>query len=531
MRRIPATSCLDKNRRPQRSVAAATLCVAAILVTAACAVQPPSVALRTSTIRYTLEPIPATADREGLTRVRISVPVSGEAPTALRLRMPVWTPGEYRVQNHARYVRRVRTAEGSDAIQRPDPHTWVIPAYPSAPCTVEYELVNAPPGVFTENVDVRSRRAFYNGAATFMYVDGRKDEPAVLSITVPRGWTGPITTLRAAASSTEPPAFAAADYDELADAPILVGEANVGSFDLGGKSHTVAMFGQTRGTTPAPYVATLQSVARAAQAYMESLPYPSYTLFLDMGGRGGGLEHANGARIAWQPWMDSRQLGRFLAHEYFHLWNVKRIRPEALGPFDYQKPPRTRNLWFCEGVTEYVAGLLALRARILDERTYLNDLARSITTLANTPARKRITAEEASLRIWEDGRSTGYGGLSVYLKGEMIGLCLDLELLRITDGRFGMRELMRDLMERHAPPRPGYPEDGLRQAVVRAGGPSMGPYYDRLCRTTDELPIAEALRAAGLRLTGDGYGDYGISAEPEAAPSTRRVRESWLYGR
>jgi len=113
----------------------------------------------------------------------------------------------------------------------------------------------------------------------------------------------------------------------------------------------------------------------------------------------------------------------------------------------------------------------------------------------------------------------------------MIGLCIDLELLRLTDGKAGLRELMHDLMERHAPPKPGYGEDGLREACIRIGGPAMGGYYDRLCRSTEELPIAECLRVVGLRLVGGAGTGFGLDDDASALPEARRLRETWLYGR
>jgi predicted metalloprotease with PDZ domain len=483
-------------------------------------------------IRYTLEPVPGTADAEGYTKVRIEVAPT-TPPARLSFRMPVWTPGEYRVQDHGRYVRRFRRASGARALARTSDGAWDAGASSGGAVAVSYELANAPAGIFTENVDVRARRAFYDGAATFAYVEGRTAVPVQLDVVAPARWQGPVTPLEPVAAPTgtgRAHSYRASGYDELADSPILIGESVTTSFELGGKPHRVALMGRTSGPDAGVYSDTLRAVARAASEYMGGLPYPRYVLFLDIGGRGGGLEHANSARIAWSPGPSSQALARFVAHEYFHLWNVKRIRPVELGPFDYAEPPNTGALWFCEGVTEYVAGLLTLRAGSLTEAGYLDGLAGSIATLAATPARRRVSAEAASRRIWEEGRSSGYGGLSVYVKGEMIGLCLDLEMLRLTSGRSGMRELMRELMDRHAPPKPGYGEDGIRDACVRIGGASLGPLYDRMCRTTEELPISQALGHVGLRIESDRSGAVRLTQDPNAPPSARRLRAAWLYG-
>ena len=529
---------MPRRRILRRTPALATALAASVLIAAtACAAIHAGSGSKPS-IEYTLVPTPSTADQDGRTRVRVTLDGIASGTSSVRFQMPVWTPGEYRVQNHGQSVRGFRVVGRTASASRPDPHTWVVPTDGRQSLTIEYDVINASPGVFTENVDVRSTRAFYNGAATFAFVTGRTDEPVSLAVSVPRGWRGPITTLRpwTDTGSAEAgvgdrvrsaAAVRASSYDELADTPVLIGEADVRTFHEQGRAHSTVLFGR-RSREADAHRDTFRAIARAGREYMGSWPYESYTFFIDWGGRGGGLEHANGARIAW---LGRTKLARFMAHEYFHLWNVKRIRPAVLGPFDYIKPPKTRNFWFCEGVTEYVAGLLVLRAGLLDERAYLNDLALSVTRLANTRARLHVTAEEASLGIWEDGTSTGYRGLSVYLKGEIIGLCLDLELLRITGGRYGLRELMRDLMDRYAPPKPGYPEDGLRQAVILAGGESMGPFYDRLCRTTQELPVAQCLRAAGFRLEGDASGGFRITRDLTVSGEARRIAQAWLYGR
>src|SRR5262249_52976895 len=160
--------------------------------------------------------------------------------------------------------------------------------------------------------------------------------------------------------------------------------------------------------------------------------------------------------------------------------------------------PKTKNLWFCEGVTSYYEDLVCLRAGLMTERQYLASLGRSIASLQSNRARLKVTADEASMRVAEGGGSEGFGGLSYYLKGALIGLCMDLKIRHLTRDQRSLDDVMRDLMERYGLPKPGYPEDGLQDAMIRAGGPDMGTFYNLLARSVEEIPFAECLSYVGL---------------------------------
>lgn len=477
-------------------------------------------------IRYTLTPRPPSGADGAAPSTRVEIVIGGNrAGVPVHLAMPVWTPGEYRLQNHARYVRGLRVTSGAAAlaVSHPASSVWVTTPPDEAPIVASYDLPNTPPGIFTENVDVRSRTAFYNGSATFLYVVNRTAEPVELTVRKPEGWQDVLAPL----DRTDDGVFTAPDYDALVDAPILIGDRVERRLTLAGRDYTIAYYGNHRGADYSAGASLLRSVAEAATEYMGGAPYERYVLFLDMDGRGGGLEHANAARIAVPKGAWGESTARFVAHEFFHLWNVKRIRPVCLGPFDYSRGPETPNLWFCEGVTEYVAGALALRAGLEGEAHRLDGLSQSIAAWSRTSWRRRVTADAASRKIWSGDWGSSYGGVSIYLSGEMIGLCLDLRLLHVTGGRAGLREVLRDMMARYAPPKPGYGDDGIRDAVMRAGGPEMGPFYDRLCRTMQELPIKECLGYVGLTLDAGG----GLVIAPGDSSATRSLRRVWLYGK
>jgi predicted metalloprotease with PDZ domain len=490
-------------------------------------------------IAYGLSPQPARGSGSPLTHVSIHVSgLSGQA--SVQFQMPVWSPGDYHVQNHGKYVQDFHATTPKDkvlTVTHPDQNTWQVETGGENEVEVIYSLPNTPMGFFSENVNVREKHAFYNGPSTFMYVVGHKHDPVTLHISPPEGWSRaavPLEPLAQNGRESSPTAngrgYAAPDYDTLADSPIVVGDLETREFQFVGKPHTLVFFGPHQGIDYDSFLTPIRKIVEEENRLMGGPPYARYTFFIEVNGRGGALEHLNAQRIPWGKGFPVRFLSGGVAHEFFHLWNVKRIRPLVLGPFDYVNPPRTRNLWFSEGVTSYYGDLSVRRAGLSSEQEYLQRLGSAITGMQNTPARKRVTADESSLRVWEANNSSGYGGLSYYQKGELIGLCLDLKLRGFTSNRSSLDHVMRDLMARHGLPKPGFPEDGIRDAVIRAGGAEMGPFYDLLCRSTEEMPFAECLGYAGLILEGTGNNRFRISADPNASPDAVALRRSWLTG-
>jgi predicted metalloprotease with PDZ domain len=272
----------------------------------------------------------------------------------------------------------------------------------------------------------------------------------------------------------------------------------VKEFTVEGKPHRAVFFRNVPTEAEAEAsVPTLKHIVQAGSKIMGGLPYDRYSFLFDMGGRGGGLEHLNSSRLAMRGAPSERAAG-FIAHEFFHLWNVKRIRPRVLGPFDYITPPKTRNLWFAEGVTEYFAEIATRRAGLTSERDFLDHWRGATQWFQQVPARRRVSADESSLRVWEANNSSGYGGLNYYQKGELIGLCLDLKIRHVTENRRSLDDVMRELFKRTNPPKPGYGEDEIREVVNLVAGQDISAFYDLLARSTEEMPFAECFSYAGL---------------------------------
>ena len=463
-------------------------------------------------------------------RVQIEFSTLG-ANGPIRLQMPTWSPGDYHLQNHAQFVQELTASDVTVPgdknplmVTHPDADTWEVEPEQARKIEVSYTLPTTPPGFFSQNVQVLENQVFLNGTAAYLYRVGEKASPALLRVRMPEGWQV-VTPLPARANSEENlPQFEASDYDTLADSPVVMAAPDaltLREFTASGVKHRIAYFGKKHLVADFDaYTPVIKRVAEAENRIMgDSPPYKQYCFFFDVGGYGGGLEHLNSCRIAIRPSGDPVRAATFFAHEFFHLWNIKRIRPKVLGPFDYIHPPRTRNLWFAEGVTEYFAQVAVRRAELWTEAQFLEHWHRAIGAMQNTSARRSVTADESSLRVWEGKNSQGYGGLSYYDKGELIGLCLDLKIRAVTQNQKSLDDVMRLLMARHNLPKPGYGEDEIRNVVSEVAGQDLSAFYDTLARSTQEMPFAECLGYAGL--------DLDLHPLPDATPEQIALRKSW----
>lgn len=431
----------------------------------------------------------------------------------VRLQIPVWSPGAYAVGNYAASIADITATDTQGKSLRvfhPEPNTWDVAANGAKTIRVSYTVKNSD----LEDVDGVPKRAHIRGPRTYLYVVGRKAEPVTLSVVPPpnaKVWKIAVGLEGAKVSGESPQGAAAAakfrytasSYDVLADAPVEMGDYVEDSFTSGGKIHQVVLYGNYANIDRAKLVEYCRRVADYQTAFFGDAPFPHYVfMFRAAGGPGGGaggLEHLSSTEIGISGTVGD-VVRSVIAHEYFHLWNVKRIRPFVLGPFDYVSPPRTANLWWSEGVTSYYGDLLSRRSGINTDAEYFKHLADTITELQNTPGRLTISADEASMRVW-DGGFGGFGGLSYYTKGELVGLCLDLEIRKQTQNRKSLDDVMKSLYTQVKRGNgPGFAEDDIKATVNRISGQDLSEFYDIAARSTEELPLAKCLSYAGLTL-------------------------------
>jgi predicted metalloprotease with PDZ domain len=445
---------------------------------------------------------------------------------ALDLVFPVWTPGSYLVREFARHVEGAAAEDGDGRrlpLERLDKHRFLVRAGGVERAIVRYRVYANELTVRTCHLD--GTHGFVNPAAVFPLVRGREGGPHALEVESPTGWRV------ATALSGGPTRFTARDYDELADSPLEIGTHRTLRFTALGRPHEIALWG--RGNVDEARLADdARRIVEAVGALMGGLPYERYVFIVHLADRRrGGLEHAASttlhvARTGFFPRKAYEETLGLLAHEFFHAWNVKRLRPAAFVPYDYGREQYTRLLWWFEGATSYYEQVALARAGILEPRRRLEALGEALTSLEQTPGARKMSLEEASFVAWvkhyRPDENTPNSAVSYYLKGELVALALDLALRRA--GR-SLDDLLKLLYARYE--REGVPEDAIERAAAELLGPDPARrFFDRFVRGTDPLELD--LDVVGLRLrrrVATGLDDKGGTP---ARPNGGRPRPGWL---
>jgi predicted metalloprotease with PDZ domain len=440
-------------------------------------------------------------------------------PTA-ELCFPVWTPGSYLVREHARHVEGLRAEDGHGRplpLRRLDKHRVAIDAGDAAEAVLRWRAYANELSVRTCHLD--GTHGYVNGAALFPYAAGRLAEPCTLEVAAPEGWEV------ATALPGGPSLFTARDFDELADSPLEIGRHRLLRFEAAGKPHDLAVWGRAH-WDEGRFVADVRRIVEGFAAMFGGLPYERYVFIVHLvDRRKGGLEHAASTtlsigRTGFFPRDAYEETLALVAHEFFHVWNVKRLRPAAFTPYDYAREQYTRLLWWFEGVTSYYDGLALVRAGIVEPRKYLRTLGQAFTALARTPGAAKVSVEEASFLTWvkqyRPDENSGNSAVSYYLKGELVALALDLALRRAGGS---LDALVRTLLARHGQEGhgSGLPEDGVERAAAEVMGEGAAhAFFDRWVRGVE--PLEPGLEAVGLRLqrrAATGFDDRGGTPAPE----------------
>jgi predicted metalloprotease with PDZ domain len=429
-------------------------------------------------------------------RVRVQLELRADGP--FQVSLPAWAPGAYRIVNYAQHVKDLgaRDAGGRAlAVEAADAQTWNIPASPGR-VSLSYEVV-ADPLRFDRD------HCFLAGPDTFLYVVGGKERPCSVRFTLPEDWK-----VGTGLDRLPGDAYGAADYDTFIDCPIELGRFQLAFFEEDGARYELVV--HSRGPVNlAALTEMCRKIVKEQNRLFGGPPFKRYVFLYHFrdGSGGRGLEHLNSTDIV-MPYpavrLDPLINASITSHEYFHLWNVKRIRPAVLGPFDYTRPVRTKALWFCEGVTSYYGDRSLVRAGLWTEAQYFAHLAGQIETLQNNPDRKVTSVEKASWDVWD---RTDWPRVDYYNKGELLGLLIDLRIRTSTSGARSLDDVMRLLLSRwvtgpaargKGPIGVGFPEDEIRHAVEEVAGGDWGPFFRDHVGSTRELPYEEILGAAGL---------------------------------
>jgi len=455
-----------------------------------------------STIRYTLTfPAPQTHYVE----VDAVVPTGGQAEVDLM--MAVWTPGSYLVREYEKNVEGV-TAKARDGralpIEKTLKNRWRVRAGGTPDFTLHYRVYSREMSV--RNNWVEDGFAMLNGAATFITLADQRRRAHGVDVVLPSAWHRVMTAMPDAPNG-DGTRFLAPDFDTLVDSPLVVGNPAVYEFTVDGKKHFLVNTGDGGVWDGAAIAKDLEKVVQQARALWGSLPYEKY-LFLNMiTESGGGLEHKGSTLLMSSRWATRTRRGylgflRLASHEFFHAWNVKRLRPLELGPFDYEHEVYPKGLWVSEGFTDYYGALQLRRAGLQTEAELLEQLSTFIQQLQTTPGRLVQPVEMASFDAWikqyrpdENSINTS---ISYYTKGAVIAFVLDAKIRTATSGRKTLDDLMRLLYQRYSGDR-GFTEDDFRNAAQEVAGVDLKAWFTTTLETTHELDYAEALDLLGLR--------------------------------
>ncbi len=446
------------------------------------------------------------------------------------LQMPAWN-ALYQIRDFASHMIHVvaKDDEGHALpLQKTDKQTWTVTA--SGTVTVNYGILWDEPGPFASQLN--PDHAFINFAMLLLYVPERRAEDTkVVFDDVPDGWRVAVELDAAGASAGRSSgAYEAPSYDALTDAPVEIGHFDEFRMQAGGRSVRIVVHGDSGDRSK--LLESLRRIVDYDVSLMGGAPFREYMFLFHVGSTfgGGGMEHMNCTAISADA---PAQLPGYSAHEFFHTWNVKRIRPQSLEPVDYTREMWTRSLWFAEGVTSTYAAYALERTGLWSTQQFYGNLADQIRELQSRPAHRWQSVEQSSLDSWLEKYpmyTRPEESISYYNKGQIVGVLLDIEIRERTDNRAGLDDVLRTLNEEYAKAGRFYNEsDGLRAAmeeVIRKKAPSanadLSDFFKRYISGTEEIPYSDFLTRAGLSLreTSQRRAALGFSVSRDSAAST-----------
>jgi len=426
-------------------------------------------------------------------------------------RMPVWSPGYYGIRNFANNVRDFLAADGQgkELEWEKEANAWKVETGDAPVVNVTYDVLAT--STFVADPYLGEDRGYIVGTGVFMYVAGQIAHPLTVEIKLNPNWTSIASGLDPV-SPDKPHTFAAPDFDVLYDSPILMGNLeSLPSFEIQGVPHHFIGHKLGNNFNRDQFMKNLKAVVEQGVAIIGEIPYKHYT-FLGIGAGAGGIEHLNSTTVPFtgSPALDTaagalRTLS-FLAHEYFHSYNVKRIRPAALGPFDYDQPNLTNMLWVSEGFTTYYQNLMVARAGLMNQEELLESYRNNIAAYEHNTGRLFQSATESSWNTWNQGPFGGRGrggiskSISYYSKGSALGLLLDFKIRHETKNEKSLDTVMQTLYQRYYKQlMRGWTDEEFRAVCESVAGVSLNDIFE-YASTTKDIDYNKYLGYAGLEL-------------------------------
>jgi len=442
--------------------------------------------------------------------VHVLVQVPAGSKTQHDIQLPVWN-ALYQIHDFSQYVNHISAYEmGSRPLPvvAVDKTTWRVDA--PGVFTFAYDVVADNPGPF--GAQVNEHHAFFNLAEILAYVPDLRDSPVAVAFHFPPEWklaTALTLVGNFRVDSWNGLTYSADNYDRLVDSPVEMGTFQQSDFEDGGTRYRVVVDADPSDYDLNAITQMARKLAAAEVEWMNDRPFDHYLFIFHFPRRpaGGGMEHAYSTAIdasADRVKSNPLSLAGVTAHEFFHLWNVKRIRPQSLEPVDYTKEQYTRALWFSEGVTSTVADYMRVRAGFLDEKGFLAELAADIRHLESRPARLTQSVEESSLDAWLEKYpqyESPQRSISYYNKGEILGMLLDLQMREASAGKRSLRDLFHWMNEHYAKQGKFFPDSrGVEEAAEAVTGADFRDFFARYVAGTDAIPYDRVLATVGLRL-------------------------------
>ena len=436
--------------------------------------------------------------------VTLRIPEGG----TIELWMPVWTPGSYLVREYSRHVQDLTAHSESGAelaVLKTRKNGWAISAPSAKHIVVRYTVYGRELSVRTNWID--DTFALLNGAPTFLAVRGLESASHRVTLDLPKNWKGAWSAMATTAKAGSEITFEAANHDELIDSPILAGTPEVHDIPVDKIPISLLNTGDPSLWDGAKAASHVQTIVERYRTMMGGLPFDRYFFLNCIVESRGGLEHANScvlmtSRYAYRKRASYVEWLGLVSHEFFHVWNVKRLRPVSLGPFDYENEVYTRSLWFAEGVTSYYTPLIPRRAGLTKTEELLDALSEHIEKLQTTPGRRHQSLEESSFDAWiklyRPDENSVNTTISYYVKGAVVAWLLDAEIRAASKGKRSLDDLIRLLFSRHAGDK-GYTDADLQSGAEEIAGTSLETFFAKNVRGRDELSYETVLRPFGLR--------------------------------
>ena len=437
----------------------------------------------------------------------VTLHLSNWQSATLDLKMPVWTPGSYLVREYARHLQdfKATSSQGDLSSHKLSKNHWQVATADVSEVKVSYRVYANELTVRTNHLD--TTHGYFNGAALFFFVPGLEQQPIEVKIVPPQSDWQVSTTLPQIEGETN--TYVAQDFDTLVDTPFEVGTQRVYNFEVLGTPHSLAIWSQGN-ANPQQIIADTTKVIETEAAMFGGLPYKQYLFLLHLSGSGyGGLEHKDCCTLNYPRFgfRDRDKYQRFIqlvAHEFFHLWNVKRIRPQALEKFNYEGENYTTSLWFCEGTTSYYDILIPLRAGIYNRKTCLKNLSKDISKYLNTIGRTVQPLGESSydawIKLYRRNANSDNNQISYYLKGQFVSLLLDLLIRAKHQNKRSLDDVMSLMWQRFGQSEVGFSETELRDTIAEVAAVKLDDFFSRYIETTEELPFDDYLAPFGLYL-------------------------------